>query len=482
MGLDQPALVRYVAWIGGVFTGNFGISYSYGVPVAGLIADRLTVTLPLTLMAITLSLSVALPLGVFAAARQRGTTDAVATFYSQIGIAVPNFWLGLLLILFFALSLGWFPAGGFRGWGQGILAGLQALVLPAIALAMPQSAILTRVTRSAVLDVMNEDFVRTARAKGISRNRALWRHAVPNALVPVVTILGLQILVPARRRRDGRERVQPARHRPPRLPGAGAARPDRDQERRPVLRRHRHRGQPDRRCGLPLARPAPASHAHERDPTRSQALHAPRAGVAICGSRRRGDYGRVRRRRAAGAGLDAGTPDPAAHPAEAAAAAGDGLLGTDHLGRDVLSMLMAGAFNSLSIAALSVLVGMTIGTALGVAAAAKRGLFEAVIMRICDAMFAFPPILSAIMVGALLGPGALTAVLAIGTFMVPVFARVTRGAALQIWAREYVLAARMAGRSGLSITARTCDAEHRQPHHHPGRDPAGAGDPHRGRS
>ena len=131
----------------------------------------------------------------------------------------------------------------------------------------------------------------------------------------------------------------------------------------------------------------------------------------------------------------------------------NGLLGTDHLGRDVLSMLMAGAFNSLSIAALAVAVGMTIGTALGVAAAARRGLFEAVIMRICDAMFAFPPILSAIMVGALLGPGALTAVLSIGAFMVPVFARVTRGAALQIWAREYVLAARMAGRSGISITA-----------------------------
>jgi peptide/nickel transport system permease protein len=131
----------------------------------------------------------------------------------------------------------------------------------------------------------------------------------------------------------------------------------------------------------------------------------------------------------------------------------NGLLGTDHLGRDVFSMLMAGAFNSLSIAMLAVIVGMTIGTALGVAAAARRGLFESIVMRICDAMFAFPPILSAIMVGALLGPGALTAILAIGAFMVPVFARVTRGAALQIWAREYVLAARMAGRSSLSITA-----------------------------
>jgi peptide/nickel transport system permease protein len=129
-----------------------------------------------------------------------------------------------------------------------------------------------------------------------------------------------------------------------------------------------------------------------------------------------------------------------------------GLLGTDHLGRDVLSMLMAGAFNSLSISMLSVAVGMTRGTALGVAAAARRRWFEAAVMRLCDAMFAFPPILSAIMAGSLLGPGAMTAVVSIGAFMVPVFARVTRGAALQIWAREYVLAARMAGRNGLSIT------------------------------
>ncbi len=195
MGLDQPALLRYFTWIGGVFSGEFGTSYSYGVPVSELIRDRLTVTVPLTLMAITISLSVAVPLGVFAAARQRGVVDGIATFYSQIGIAVPNFWLGLLLILFFALSLGWFPAGGFRGWGEGIWPSLKALILPAVALAIPQSAILTRVTRSSVLDVMNEDFVRTARAKGISRTRALWRHVVPNALVPVVTILGLQISV-----------------------------------------------------------------------------------------------------------------------------------------------------------------------------------------------------------------------------------------------------------------------------------------------
>ena len=195
MGLDQPAVVRYVIWIGGVLTGDFGNSYSYGVPVSELIRDRLTVTVPLTVMAIALSLSVALPLGVFAAARQRSLLDFGATIFSQLGIAIPNFWIGLLLILLFSLTLGWFPAGGFRGWGEGLWPGIKALILPAVALAIPQSAILTRVTRSAVLDVMNEDFVRTARAKGVSRNRALWRHVLPNALVPVITILGLQISV-----------------------------------------------------------------------------------------------------------------------------------------------------------------------------------------------------------------------------------------------------------------------------------------------
>ena len=115
-----------------------------------------------------------------------------ATVFAQVCIAVPNFWIGLLLILVFSTQLGWFSAGGFPGWDAGLGAGLKALLLPAIALALPQAAILARVTRAAVLDVLNEDFVATARAKGLSRRAALWRHVVPNALVPVVTILGLQ--------------------------------------------------------------------------------------------------------------------------------------------------------------------------------------------------------------------------------------------------------------------------------------------------
>jgi len=192
LGLDLPLVVRYVNWLHGVFQGDLGQSYTYGVPVAGLIVERLAVTLPLALFAIVLSVLVALPLGVRAAQNRNGPFDIVAGLFSHISIAVPGFWVGLLLIILFSTILGWMPAGGFPGWDAGLFAGLKALLLPAIALALPQAGVLTRVARSAVLEVMNEDYVRTARAKGVGEGAALWRHAVPNAMIPVITILGLQ--------------------------------------------------------------------------------------------------------------------------------------------------------------------------------------------------------------------------------------------------------------------------------------------------
>lgn len=192
MGLDQPLPVRYLAWLAGVFQGDLGQSYTYGVPVAGLIAERLWVTLPLALMAVTLSIAIAVPLGVQAAYKHNGPFDLLAGAISYVSIAVPAFWGGLLLIILFSTTLGWMPAGGFPGWDAGLLAGFQALLLPAVALALPQAGVLTRVSRAAVLEVMNEDFVRTARAKGLSDRGAVWRHALPNALIPVVTMIGLQ--------------------------------------------------------------------------------------------------------------------------------------------------------------------------------------------------------------------------------------------------------------------------------------------------
>lgn len=192
MGLDQPMVERYLAWIGGLLSGQWGESYTYGKPVLTLIGERVLVSLPLASLAIVLSTAIALPMGVAAAARHGRASDTAIMGFVQLGVAVPNFWFAMLLILLFAVNLGWVPAGGFAGWEEGVGPALVSLLLPAIALALPQAAILARVTRSSVLEVMKEDYVRTARAKGLTRSQALWRHGVRNALIPVVTIMGLQ--------------------------------------------------------------------------------------------------------------------------------------------------------------------------------------------------------------------------------------------------------------------------------------------------
>ncbi len=192
LGLDQPAGVRYGRWITGFVTGDLGTSVSYDTPVAELIAERLAVTAPLALMAMALTTVLALTLGIYAAARHNKIGDVGVMGLSQLGIAIPNFWFAILLILVFAVKLQWFSAGGFPGWAEGAWPAFKALVLPAVALAVVQAAILARITRSAVLDVLREDFVRTARAKGLSQRQVLWRHVLRNAFVPVLTVMGLQ--------------------------------------------------------------------------------------------------------------------------------------------------------------------------------------------------------------------------------------------------------------------------------------------------
>lgn len=192
LGLDVPLAERYLRWAGGALTGDFGISYSFDLPVSGLIVERLPVTLPLAALATALTLSLALGLGVFAARRHGRPGDWAVMALSQLGIAVPAFWLGILLVILFAVRLGWLPAGGFPGWGDPVEA-LRALVLPAVALALVQSAILTRIVRSSVLEVMRLDFARTARAKGLTPGAVFRRHVLPNALVPIVTIVGMQV-------------------------------------------------------------------------------------------------------------------------------------------------------------------------------------------------------------------------------------------------------------------------------------------------
>ncbi|MEH0166420.1 ABC transporter permease [Roseateles microcysteis] len=195
LGLDQSALQRYLQWTGGLLQGELGESASYGgAPVWPLMLERLAVTLPLSFFAFMLALAVALPAAVFAASRQGRTGDLLVMGISQLGIALPSFWLGILLTLLFSVQLQWLPAGGFPGWrGEGgWTAALQALLLPALALALVQGAILARVSRSALVELLRDDFVRNARAQGMSRRALLWGPVLRNALLPVLTIAGLQ--------------------------------------------------------------------------------------------------------------------------------------------------------------------------------------------------------------------------------------------------------------------------------------------------
>ena len=196
MGLNQPASTRYLNWIGGLLKGQTGLSISYDTPTAQLMAERMQVSIPLAVMAMFLTVALALTLGIYAASQQNKAGDVGVMVLSQVGLAVPNFWLAILLILLFAVHLEWLNAGGFPGWsaddGGGVGEALKALLLPALALAAVQTAILTRVTRSAVLDTLREDFVRTARAKGLSRRQVLWGHVLRNAMIPVLTVMGLQ--------------------------------------------------------------------------------------------------------------------------------------------------------------------------------------------------------------------------------------------------------------------------------------------------
>ncbi|MGH7318498.1 MAG: ABC transporter permease [Candidatus Rokuibacteriota bacterium] len=193
MGLDRPLPVQYGEWVRKAVTGDLGRSIQYDVPVGTLIVSRLRVTLPLTLLAAVFMTATALPLGMYAATHHRRLGDYAAMVASQLGIALPSFWAGLLLILLFAVRLGWVEAGGFEGWQAGLWPGLRSLLLPALALGLIQAAILTRTTRSAVLEVLRAEHVRTAQAKGLAERVVTWKHVFRNALITIVTIVGLQL-------------------------------------------------------------------------------------------------------------------------------------------------------------------------------------------------------------------------------------------------------------------------------------------------
>lgn len=192
MGLEDPAHQRFFGWLWGMLQGDFGMSYTQRAPVAELIWGRLGVTVPLAGFAMIVSILVGLPLGILAARRRGKALDTIVMVTAQTGIAIPNFWFGMLLTLLFAVTLRWLPPGGFTPWNEDGVRALRSLILPSLALALPQASILARVMRTALVDVSGQDYIRTARAKGLTMGEAVWRHGVRNALLPVLTILGLQ--------------------------------------------------------------------------------------------------------------------------------------------------------------------------------------------------------------------------------------------------------------------------------------------------
>jgi peptide/nickel transport system permease protein len=193
LGLDRPPWVQYGDWILGLLQGRSGRSIHYDVPVTELILSRMAVTGPLALLAMVFAVAFSIPLGIYAARHQNRPGDLTVMGFTQLGLATPEFWLGILLMLLFAVRLGWFSAGGFPGWSVSFWGSLKALLLPSLALGLIRAAILTRLTRSSMLEVLREDFVRTARAKGLRERTVIYVHALKNALIPVITILGLQL-------------------------------------------------------------------------------------------------------------------------------------------------------------------------------------------------------------------------------------------------------------------------------------------------
>jgi len=195
LGLDQPLHVQYMRWLGQVLRGNLGISYQVGLPVLEIIGQMLPNTLILSAAALVLSLVIAIPAGVVSAARPYTPVDHTVTFLCFFGISVPTFWLGLMLIVLFSIMLGWLPPGGMRtiGGPASPLDVARHLILPAVVLGTANMALFARYTRSSTMAVLRQDYVRTARSKGLTERAVLYRHAFRNALITIVTVVGLQL-------------------------------------------------------------------------------------------------------------------------------------------------------------------------------------------------------------------------------------------------------------------------------------------------
>ncbi len=193
MGLDRPLVEQYVSWLGRALSGDLGVSFRNGQPVTTLILERLPGTITLPLAALFIAMLVALPAGIISAVKSGSPLDYAVSGASQVGISLPDFWAGVMYILLFSLALGWLPSSGFTPIGESFVGWLRHLILPALTVGLISGSIITRFVRSAVLEALNEDYVLTGRAKGLSEWQIVRRHVLPNAWIPIVTVVGLQL-------------------------------------------------------------------------------------------------------------------------------------------------------------------------------------------------------------------------------------------------------------------------------------------------
>lgn len=192
LGLNDPMYIQYLRWLKNVLKGDFGISFLNGASVTEKIVTRLPVTLELTLLAMLIAVAIALPMGMLSATHRNSAIDAVASFISMIGVAVPHFWLAMMLIIIFSVNLHWLPASGFTPISQGLGKNLIKMIMPAFSVGLGFAATVMRQTRSNMIDVLGTDYISTAKAKGMSKSVVVWKHGVRNALIPVITVIGMQ--------------------------------------------------------------------------------------------------------------------------------------------------------------------------------------------------------------------------------------------------------------------------------------------------
>src|SRR6267378_3636612 len=391
--LDQPIPVQYIYWVKGVLSGDFGESLRIKVPVRELIAQKLPVTMQLASMAILIALLIGIPAGIVSAVKKGTLWDYGANLFALWGISTPNFWLGIMLIFLFSIELGWLPASGYVPLSENWRASLASTIMPAFVLGNAIAAILMRHTRSAMLQVLESDYVRTARAKGLSERSVILKHAMRNALTPVITLGALELGTLL----SGAVLTEQIFS----VPGFGKLIVDAVFNRDYAVVQGAVVGLVVIATFILLAVFAP--------------LIVPYDPIAT-------SWTLVRK------------PPSALH-----------WFGTDDLGRDILGRVIYGARASLMAGAISVGIALGIGVPFGLLSGYRGGFIDALISRITDAMLACPFLILAIALAAFLGPSLGNAMIAIGITTTPIFVRLTRGQVMSVKVEDYVEAARAMG-------------------------------------